>query len=440
MFTLYDEQSDAVNALQGVPGQTSLNLSDTGTGKTLMYLELVRRRETTPLVIVPRAGISQFRRTAELQQVPLLDVINIEKLKTGRTPWLRRNTSGKLKYSWLLPRGAEICIDEAHQFGGRNSDNQELLALLRAYDVRVHLMSATMAQDPLRLRATGFLLNLHRYDEKSFYDWCRDHGCYWDDYKGRWQFDQTANRVYQLQRVHALLKPYSVRLRKEDIKGFPECETTATLVNLQDRDTEEIQRLYAEMRDVVRTCDAATAEVELLRRRQRAEHLKAGVLADMVEEIVEEGRSTVVFTCFRDTLESLAGLLEERGIGHVKIMGGDSQSHRDNAQRLFQANLTPVCLAMIQAGGVSINLHDLEGRPREALICPDWNPVHTMQCLGRIHRAGGISKAVQRFVLAANTVEEEVYRGVIRKLGNMKTINDGLAQELCLDLEKGATT
>lgn len=437
MYELYPEQSAAVDRLIeiGRRSKVSCNLSDTGTGKTLMLLELARRQGLRPFVVVPKAGVSQFTATAQFQEVPLVGCSNIEKLKTGKLPQLRRMDSGKHKYLWQLPRGSMVCIDEAHRFGGIDSDNADLMAMLKAYpELSVHLMSATLADSPLKLRAPGFLMGLHPYEEQQFYRWCQTLGCSVNPWTQRWAFDKTALRAQYLQQLHEQIAPFSVRLRKEEIEGFPECETYAQLVDLTAREAEEIQQLYAELRDVVRTCDGATKEVELLRRRQRAEFLKAGVIADLVEDLYEEEKSVVVFTCFRETLFAIERRLMEADIACVKIIGGQSTEQRDAAKLAFQQNLVPVCLAMIQAGGIAIDLHDKEGKQRESLICPDWNAVNTVQALGRIHRAGGKSKAIQRFLLAAQTIEEDVYQAVMRKTGNMKHINDGFIAD---SLEQG---
>jgi SNF2 family DNA or RNA helicase len=175
--------------------------------------------------------------------------------------------------------------------------------------------------------------------------------------------------------------------------------------------------------------DAVTAEVELLRRRQRAEFLKVGAIADLIEDGIEEGKSVAVFLCFRDSLFALEQLLKERSIAAVKIIGGQSDTHREAAIRAFQNNECFAMLTMAQCGGISLNLHDILGRSRLALLSPDWNGVVVKQCLGRIHRAGGLSKSVQRLVLCAQTVEQNVYQSVMRKMGNMKGINEGAVAE-----------
>lgn len=429
---LYPEQENNVAALldKGSRYRVTLDLSDTGTGKTLVALEYARRLGRRPFVIVPKVGVSQFAATAKFQEVDLAACRNIEALKTGKYAELRRMTTGKTKFLWQLPQDALFVWDEVHRAGGIESENSELLAMLRAYNIPVHLMSATLATDPLKLRAVGFLLGLHPYKPlQAYYQWCQGLGCSVNLWTQRFEFDKTAKRAEYLQQLHALLAPHSVRLRTDDIVGFPENEIIPTLVDLTARDAAEIQELYAGMKEVVRSCDAATAEVELLRRRQRAEFLKAGIFADFIEDAVEEGKSVVAFLCFRDSLAAVKKILVERGIESVEIVGGQSEAQRGAAVLAFQNNLNFVMLAMVQAAGVSLDLNDKYGRPRTAVLTPDWNSTNMKQCFGRIHRAGSKSKATQHVLMAAGTIETQVHTTVMRKLSNLAHINDGFVAD-----------
>lgn len=82
-------------------------------------------------------------------------------------------------------------------------------------------------------------------------------------------------------------------------------------------------------------------------------------------------------------------------------------------------------LTTIDSGGASVSLHDVTGRhPRLGLVCPTWRAVTLRQALGRVHRAGGRSKALQKLVYAADSIEERVAARVREKLGQIDLIND----------------
>jgi hypothetical protein len=93
---------------------------------------------------------------------------------------------------------------------------------------------------------------------------------------------------------------------------------------------------------------------------------------------------------------------------------------------------------MADAGGASIDLHDLKGgHQRVSLICPTYNPVHLKQVLGRTRRAGSKTTPIIKLVYAANTIEEKVANAVAMKLDNIEALNRGDLMEPDLFNMKG---
>jgi len=107
------------------------------------------------------------------------------------------------------------------------------------------------------------------------------------------------------------------------------------------------------------------------------------------------------------------------------ICGDQSVDERTYNIENFQSNKTKIIISIIQAGGVGISLHDLHGRPRMSIISPSWSGTDVVQCLGRIHRAGSKSPALQRIVYIAKTYEEEICKTLGKKLATLSAINDG---------------
>jgi hypothetical protein len=83
-------------------------------------------------------------------------------------------------------------------------------------------------------------------------------------------------------------------------------------------------------------------------------------------------------------------------------------------------------IATIDSGGIGISLHDVHGgAPRIAFICPTYRAVSLRQAMGRVHRAGAKSKAINKLLYDAKTVESKVARSVAAKLRDLDTLNDG---------------
>jgi hypothetical protein len=59
-----------------------------------------------------------------------------------------------------------------------------------------------------------------------------------------------------------------------------------------------------------------------------------------------------------------------------------------------------------------------------SLISPGFSAIDLKQTLGRIHRAGGKSPAIQKIVFADDSVEMRVCNLLKKKLSNLDLVND----------------
>jgi len=161
-----------------------------------------------------------------------------------------------------------------------------------------------------------------------------------------------------------------------------------------------------------------------LRARQEVELLKVPTFVELAEDALAEGSSVAIFVNFKDTLEAIAQRLMSAGPVAI-VEGGQSDAVRDLNIAKFQHNDAKIIICMIQAGGVGINLHDeLGGHPRVSLISPGFSAVDLRQTLGRIHRAGSKSPAIQKIIFAAGSVEMRVCALIKKKLAHLDLIND----------------
>ena len=398
----------------------SLDASDTGTGKTYVACQLAKDLNCRPLIVCPKAVISSWKRVAEDLEVEPLEVINPEKLKRGNTKWVKK--AGKKNYRWVIPEPDKtiIMFDEVHMYGAPDSLNSLMLAAAKSSGSRVHCMSATLAETPLRLRGPGYIYGLHEWH--NFYDWAARHGCYRNPWNG-FEFSKGPKGQEALKKIHGYLFPrFGVRVSVADLPDFP-----SALIQPESYDMDaiqEIRKAYGEMEMAIAK-KPSNALVALLRARQLVEYMKCPLVVELVKEQLEENHSAVVFVNFKDTLKRMKELFAESGVSVSEIHGDQNATERDLNIQEFQDNRRHVCLAIIQAGGVGISLHDLKGRPRVSFIFPPLTARDLKQALGRIHRAGSLSPAVQKIVFAAKTAEETVCKMVKSKLSCLDLLNDG---------------
>lgn len=415
-----------------------LRADDTGTGKTFISLFACKALGVVPFVVAPRIVLTAWREAAEMIGVNLLDVVNIEKLKGKNHGALQRLPDAGTKknpisnWRWNLPPGTLTIFDEAHVCGGDDTQNARVLAALKPARLPSILMSATIADSPMRLKSTGYLLGLHSYSD--YRNWCRRHGCVLNPFARGYQLMFSQSQLVTeiaLKKIHAEIFPArGGRLRTEDLEDFPENMIIADAYDLPNH--KEVQAIYDELEEKLANADGDELPiVQLLRARQKVELFKSVLFTQLTADALEEGKSVAVFVSFTETMNAIEDQLKKLGIQTLRIEGGQNQFVRDQIINAFQHNNTHVVLCMIQAGGLGVSLHDLYGRPRISLISPPQSSKDLKQVLGRIHRAGSKSKAIQKLIYVAGTVEEGTCNSVRKKLTNLGTLVDG-------DLSTGA--
>lgn len=399
-------------------GNLCCNFSDMGSGKTYIAIEAVKRMGAKALVWCPKSSIRSWARVAEQLGASsnLLDVLNPEKIAPGKSQWFKDN-------KWCLPEGAILIVDEMHRgCSGVDSRQTQVVALTKAFNIKVMALSATIASSPLQMRALGYLAGLHKYSSASYYDWCHKSGCFWATFsaRGHWDFPKGARGKALMGLLHEQLKPIMVRIRIQDVPEFPTTSIQPLLLTLPKRDTEEFQKAYDELELALKR-PGANPMTERLRARQRTEHFKVPGMIELIEDALEAGSSVVVLVQFRDTLSRL----EHQFPWMAQLHGGQNPTERQEAMDKFQENKVRLICGTQGAGGLSVSLHDLDGQhPRVAFQTAGDKANELRQACGRVHRAGG-SHSVQHIVLAADTVEQKVYANVIAKAGNLDALQDG---------------
>jgi superfamily II DNA or RNA helicase len=140
--------------------------------------------------------------------------------------------------------------------------------------------------------------------------------------------------------------------------------------------------------------------------------MKVPAMAELVDDYLKGGNSVVVFLNFKESIRQLA-----TKVGTSCILTGDeTAAEKDTNIDLFQSNSEKIIICQIQCGGVGISLHDVHGRPRVSLLSPSYSAIDLVQALGRINRAGAKTPAIQKILVSAGTVEENVRKKLEAKI------------------------
>ena len=357
-------------------------------------------------------------------------VLNYESVKTGKYKdigvWKSvSKISTREFFQWNIPKNTLIIFDESHRLKGHGTQNSEIAIAAKKQGYKILCCSATNAINPIELKCVGLITGL--YKTGKWLAFLREHGCE----QGRFGWEFSGDKDV-LKKLHAdLFLDRGVRVRRDDIKGFPDSEVIAEAYNIDEKSQKELKEVYEEMEKELKYLQAQcknTKEYQLnsmvimLRARQQAELIKVPLFVEMAEDALEDGMSVVIFVNFSETVRALSKRLNTNCV----VWGENKGNERDVHIADFQADKKRVIIVNIKAGGAGLSLHDLNGNyPRISLISPTPSAVDLRQALGRVWRDGGKTKSLQKIIFAASTVEEEVCEKVKLKLSALDTINDG---------------
>lgn len=235
-----------------------------------------------------------------------------------------------------------------------------------------------------------------------------------------------ANKQIEVMRDirSSIIPARGVRVTVESIPNFPKRDIAAELYDVEN--PHNIDAVYSSLQRLQERSatdkNSELAITELLRDKQRLELLKVPVAAELALDYVDKGYSIGIFVNFRQTLDELA----QRLPGAVSICGGQSSLERQAVIDMFQNDISRIILIMSEAGGVGLSLPDLHGNfPRGGLVMPTDKAVTMRQIFGRFHRDDSISNCFYRVLLAANSIEQRMYRNLNQKFSNLDALNDG---------------
>jgi hypothetical protein len=242
-------------------------------------------------------------------------------------------------------------------------------------------------------------------------------------------------RADQLRR---LIRPFVLRRLKSDpdIAGdLPEKMEARVFCNLTPEQAAQYERIVGQSLNQI---DAATGIRRrglilsvLTRLKQMCDHPslvlkddgpvdgrsgKCERLAEMLEELLDEGDAALVFTQFREMGHLLESLIAKRlGVGVQFLHGGTPAKERDAMIERFQdpANGIKVFILSLRAGGLGLNL-----TAANHVFHFDrwWNPAVESQATDRAHRVGQTRKVQVHKFVCIGTMEERIDRLLTEKL------------------------
>ena len=237
------------------------------------------------------------------------------------------------------------------------------------------------------------------------------------------------NRLSALRGVLAILRdPARSEAEKNRLlRGDPTVGDPRDIAEYEDLTEEERDRIDRRIFRQVLTDDPARVEeerdeverlfllAESLKQHQEAKFSELLAVLDSSDVIRADAEKLLIFTEHRDTLDSLASRLQEKGYTVATIHGGMDVDSRKQAQIQFRTGAK--IMVATDAAGEGINLQFCR-----YLINWDipWNPNRLEQRMGRIHRYGQADDVWVYNLVAQNTREGAVLEKILSKMDVMR--------------------
>ncbi|MDD0837625.1 DEAD/DEAH box helicase [Curvibacter sp. HBC61] len=132
---------------------------------------------------------------------------------------------------------------------------------------------------------------------------------------------------------------------------------------------------------------------------------KMEALAQMLPELVAEGRRVLVFSQFTGLLARAGQTLDALGIGWLTLTGDTPPAQRGPLVQAFQDGQAPVFLISLKAGGTGLNLTAAD---TVIHLDPWWNPAVEQQATDRAHRIGQTQTVWVYRLVVRGSIEERM--------------------------------
>jgi SWI/SNF-related matrix-associated actin-dependent regulator of chromatin subfamily A-like protein 1 len=163
------------------------------------------------------------------------------------------------------------------------------------------------------------------------------------------------------------------------------------------------------------------AQLNILRR--VAARGKLGAALAWIDDFLESEEPLVVFAGHREVQEALVQRFPEA----VHVVGDDSVPAREAAVRAFQEPGGPqLMVASTRVGGQGITLTRASN---VAFLDLEWSPAMHDQAEDRTHRIGQRDAVTAWYLLAAETIDEDMASVLARKRGIVGAVTDGRRDE-----------
>ncbi|NQV39197.1 MAG: DEAD/DEAH box helicase [Nitrosopumilus sp.] len=421
----------------------ALLADEMGLGKTVQTLSYAAtEKHTFPiLVVAPLVTLNNWER--EIQKflkkksrngrIIESESPNVTMIRTGKSAELPTSDIYLINYELLFKRDDDlaklglktIVCDEVHNL--RSKTTQKYKAVKKLAALPSILYRIGLSGTPIYNRGSEIwpIIDILKPGLLgSFKEFC-EYFCYVNE-KGK--AIVLENKRASLR--NELQKHVMLRRKKSDVLKELKDKVRYKEVIAADTDyyLEELNKIWQKVESEQKDADSEFIKSASYHRAIQSERQIAGIakvphVINFVKNIMEIEESVVVFCHHKVIHKLLHDSLQE--FSPVSIIGGQSDSFRQNEIDKFQRGESKLMIAGIRAGNVGINLT----RAKYVIFAElDWSPAIHRQAEDRLHRIGQKNTVFAYYLIGQGTLDDHVANILVDKSYEIDAIMDESAE------------
>jgi superfamily II DNA or RNA helicase len=439
MYQLFDNQIKHVENIKNFldKNKRALDTSETGTGKTYTSVYICKKYDYEPFIICPKILILNWINVLKQADIKKYSIASYEKFynlkyydennveqKFELITKIIKNDYNEIseKYTYQYNKDKDdgnnskklIIYDEIHKCKNSKTLNSKiLLELNKINNINILLLSATLLDKHHYFTHIGYILGIYNSIENGKI-WLLNISRKFGKSNISFGIFKTINNVYT---SRMKLNDYLINHNFTN-NIFTRCENMESY-KLIEKEYENINSIIAELQISKKKGNFLS---KIIYSRQQIELLKIPTFIKLTTDLINDGKSVVIFVNFTQTLLSLAEKLNTDclcygDLTEIRINKNINDFIKDNKR---------IIICNIKKSTIGISLHDINGNyPRVSLISPTWSAIELLQSFGRIFRIGVKSDVKQYILFCLNTYEEKIAENIKAKIKNIAMFNDG---------------
>lgn len=425
---------------------------DMGLGKTIQAIAIARvYMEDWPLLIVCPSSLRLNWKEEILRWLETdLDEDDIRVVMTGKDVDRTVRKVNIVSYDLIrkmperfLKRCQFLIADESHYLKSMSAQRTKAMTPLVKNARRALLLSGT----PALSRPVELFAQINAICPILFPSYNEFVVRYCNARQTFWGFDVSGSS--HLDELHTILRgTLLIRRKKEEVlTQLPEKVRQVMWVETKAGVMKTITKKFEEFEDAkAAAADASTPEeanalglrVKGLQNELYAlsAEAKLNSIMEFCKDTAESGCKFIVFCHHAKVINTLHDFVENKlKLGLIRIDGNTPQGDRQMLCKQFQADddKKRVALLSITAAGVGLTLTKASVVLFAELY---WNPGSLLQAEDRAHRIGQRNSILVNYLLAKKTLDESMWRSVLRKLTVVGQSLTGRAARM--DVEEGS--